>query len=187
MKTFEQLGPKNTKEALNIAIKKAIDLDTDLVVATSSGETAELLYTMAAKEHFKNHIIAVSLAYGSRNPGENALSEDKRKELTDMGITIVTAAHVLGGAERGLSKTYGGISPIEVMADTLRMISRGVKVGVEIAVMALDAGTIPYGKPVVCIGGSGKGADSVCVITPSYAASILKTKVNEIVCKPFIG
>ena len=34
------------------------------------------------------------------------------------------------------------------------------------------------------VGGTGGGADTACVITPSYTASLLETKVNEILCKP---
>jgi len=185
MKLFDKIGPENTDETLQIALDKAKAMHTDLVVATSSGATAKQLKSLADQQGFTGKVVTITLAYGSRTPGENVMSEEMRQELIQSGVIVVTAAHVLSGAERGLSKTYGGISPIEVMADTLRMISRGVKVCVEIAVMALDAGAIEYAKPVVCIGGSGKGADSVCVITPSYAASILKTKVNEIVCKPY--
>ena len=71
------------------------------------------------------------------------------------------------------------------MADTLRMISRGIKVCVECATMALDAGAIDYQKAVVCIGGSGAGADAACVMTPEYAHNILKTKVHEFLCMPY--
>lgn len=187
MKTFEKLGPANTLETLTLAMSKASQLHSDLVIASSSGQTALDAVQLAKEKQFTGALIVVSLAYGSRTPGSNVMSEAIRQQLQQAGVTVITAAHVLSGAERGLSKKYGGISPIEVMADTLRMISRGVKVCVEIAIMANDAGALTYGQPVVCVGGSGKGADSACVITPAYASNILETKVNEIICKPFIG
>lgn len=185
MRVFEKLGKLNTDETLEIAINKAIALNTDIVVATSSGDTAFKAIEKANKLNYHGKIIAVTLAYGTKVPGENPLSEENRHQLTSLGVQVVTAAHVLSGAERGISKTYHTISPIEIMADTLRMISRGIKVCVEIGVMALDVGAISYQKPVVCIGGSGGGADSACVMTPEYAANILKTKIHEILCMPY--
>lgn len=185
MRIFEKEGPINTKEALDLAIAKAIELNTDIVVATTSGDTAMKTALTARQTEFKGKIITVTHAYGSRAAGKNAMQEITRQELKEMNVEVVTAAHVLSGAERGLSKVHQGIYPIEIMADTLRMISRGVKVCVEISVMANDAGKIKYGKPVVCIGGSRSGADTVCIITPEYASNILKTQIHEIVCMPY--
>ena len=98
--------------------------------------------------------------------------------------TVVTAAHALSGAERGISKAFGGVYPVEIMAATLRMFGQGVKVCVEIALMAADCGAIRAKQPVMVVGGTGGGADTACVITPSYTTSLLETKVNEILCKP---
>lgn len=50
--------------------------------------------------------------------------------------------------------------------------------------MAADCGAIQAKQPVMVVGGTGGGADTACVITPSYTASLLETKVNEILCKP---
>jgi hypothetical protein len=50
--------------------------------------------------------------------------------------------------------------------------------------MALDAGLIPYGKPVIALGGTGRGTDTASIITPGYSSSVLDTKIHEIVCKP---
>ena len=185
MKVFEKIGPENTQETIEIALNKAIELGTDIVFASSTGKTALEILKVAKEKKFKNKLVMISLAYGYPNPGENRLDETLRKELENQGIHIITAAHVLSGAERGISKVYKTISPVEIMADTLRMISRGIKVCVECATMALDAGAIDYQKAVVCIGGSGAGADAACVMTPEYAHNILKAKVHEFLCMPY--
>ena len=70
------------------------------------------------------------------------------------------------------------------MAFTLRMLSQGVKVCVEIAIMALDADLIPLGDRIIAIGGTGNGADTATILTPSHAASVFETKIHEILCKP---
>ena len=74
--------------------------------------------------------------------------------------------------------------PVEIIADTLRMLGQGVKVCVECAIMALDAGEIPFGTPVVSIGGTSRGADTVLSVTPGYASTVLDTKIHAIYCKP---
>ena len=55
---------------------------------------------------------------------------------------------------------------------------------VEIAVMALDAGLIPYGKAVIAVGGTGRGADTAMVLLPSHAKTIFDTQILELICKP---
>jgi hypothetical protein len=71
-----------------------------------------------------------------------------------------------------------------MMAQTLRMLGQGLKVCVEIATMALDAGLIPYGEEVVAVAGSSTGADTAVVIVPAHSNRFFDTKVKEIICKP---
>lgn len=183
MKLFD-VRQDNTLETFELAYKKAIELNTDIVLASTSGNTALRYAKFMEDKDFKGRSIVVSHVYGSKEKGSNAMSEEIRRQLKDQGIEIVTAAHALSGVERGLSSVYKGVYPAELIAHALRMISAGVKVCVEIALMACDAGVIEYKKPVVCIGGTAKNADTACVVTPTYSASLLETKVNDILCKP---
>lgn len=76
------------------------------------------------------------------------------------------------------------VNPPSIVAHTLRMFGQGTKVAVEIAVMALDAGLIPYGSEVIAIGGSGGGADTALVVKPAHAKNFFDTQIREIICKP---
>ena len=177
---FEHAGKTNTDEAIKLAIKtaKSRDIKT-IVVASNSGTTAKLLIN---KGDF--NIVCVPHVNGFVKPGENEMSPAARKELRDAGIEVLTTTHLLSGAERGISHKFGGAYPVEIIAHSLRMLGQGIKVCVETTVMALDAGLVPYGTPVIAIGGSGTGADTVAIITPSHANSIFETKIHEIICKP---
>ena len=104
--------------------------------------------------------------------------------LEARGVTIYTAAHALSGAERGLSSKLGGFGPVEVAAHALRMIGRGVKVCVEIAMMTADAGLVELHEPIITIGGTGFGADTALVIRPAPTAEFLDSKVDRIICMP---
>lgn len=184
MIVFEKTGPGNTEETLKIALKTAQEKGMDIVVASSEGDTALNLMQKAKDTGFTGKIVCVSCAYGSKTAGINRLSDERRAELEQNGVRVVTAAHALSGGERGLTKMFGSVHPVELIAYTLRMFGQGTKVCVEIALMALDCGSISYGKQVVAIGGSGRGADTACVLTPAYTADLMETKIHEILCKP---
>jgi len=91
---------------------------------------------------------------------------------------------LFGGVGRAARLKHGGIYPDEIAAETLRMFGQGVKVAVEISVMALDSGLVPYGKKIIAVGGSGRGADAAIILTPSHAKTIFETRIHEILCKP---
>lgn len=179
---FETVGKVNTKDTTSLALKAAVEKNIKYIVAASSrGDTAKLL----ANTNDIN-IICVTHANGYPEPGKSEMSQEIRKELVDLGMKVLTTSHVLSGAERGVSRAFGGAYPIEIIAHSLRMFGQGTKVCVEVGIMALDAGLIPYGEPIIAVGGSGKGADTAVILTPSHASSIFETKIHEIICKPSI-
>jgi hypothetical protein len=59
-----------------------------------------------------------------------------------------------------------------------------MKVCVEIAVMAADAGRIPTDCDVICVGGTGRGADTAVVLRPAHSNSFFDLRVGEILCRP---
>jgi len=184
MVTFESTGLVNTDETLKIAVSYAKEHGCDIVAATSTGDTIFKLKEIADTMDFNGNIVAVRYVYGMKVRGENVMSDETYEKLLENNVKVVTAAHALSGAERGLSTKFTGVYPVEIVAAALRMLGQGTKVCVEIALMAVDSGNITYGKPVVCVGGSSHGADTACVITPGYTACLLETKIHEILCKP---
>jgi len=181
--TLNQDG--NTNSSLELAVGEAKKLNAPLLVASTSGETALAALQEARKQGVEKNLVIISSVYGSRGPGLNGMKEECKNELDGAGVKIITAAHALSGAERALSTKFKGVYPVEIIAHTLRMFSQGVKVAVEIAAMALDAGAIPAGVPVVAVGGTGRGADTAVTLTPSYTQDILSTRVHEILCMPY--
>ncbi len=185
MVCFENAGKQNTAETVRIAIEKAMELDCPIVAASTMGVTADALLTAAEKAGFKNKIIIVRGCSSRQRSGVNLMKPEVRDALLARGAVIVTAAHALSAGERSISGKHHGAYPLELMAETLRCFGHGTKVCFEVAVMALDADALPFGVPVVAVGGTHRGADTAVVITPSYSASLLDTVVHEILCKPF--
>lgn len=185
MIVFEKPGRHNTDETCRIAVERAKRMEAPIVAATTEGAAGLRLCEIAGELGFTGPIVIVTHAYGSRVPGENVLKEECRETMKAYGATLVTAAHALSGAERGISAQFKGIYPLEIMAQTLRILSQGIKVVVEIGSMALDAGAIAYGKPVVALGGTGHGLDTAVVMHPAHASKIFETNIHEILCMPY--
>lgn len=180
---FEKPGKDCTAQTVELALKAAKEENiSTIVVASGSGYTARF-FKEAAQNGMK--VVVVTHANGYKEPGSQELSPEVRKELEDCGMQVVTTSHVLSGAERGLSTRMKGIYPVEIMAYTLRMFGQGTKVCVECTVMALDCGAIQPG-PVVCVAGTGGGADTAWVLRPAHAQDILGTKLDKLICKPLL-
>lgn len=176
---WDKKGPECTEDTVSMAIQAAKEKGIKyVVVASNTGATAELFADKGLE------LVCVTHVNGFVNPGENEMSVESRSKLESLNIKVLTTTHVLSGAERSYSSKFGGIYPVEIIANTLRMFGQGVKVGVEIATMALDSGLIPYGESIIAVGGSGRGADSAIIIKPAHAKDILNTRIEEIICKP---
>ena len=72
----------------------------------------------------------------------------------------------------------------EIIANSLRIFGQGLKVCVEISMMAADAGFVSTTKPVVVFGGTGTGIDCVVILKPENTHNFFDIKINEIICKP---
>lgn len=168
-----------TDKTIETAAKRAEELGIKyVVIASSTGASVE-----KALGKFAN-IVWVTHHFGYIKANEFEFAKEMKDKMQKNGVSVVTAAHVLSGAERGLSSKFNGYGPVEIMASTLRMFGQGVKVAVEVATMAIDAGAIPDGEKVIAIGGTGRGSDSALVLTPAHAAKILDTKIHEVITKP---
>lgn len=178
---FENEGRENTAKTVELAVKAAKEQGIkELVVATSTGGTPPYLYNYDLEGI---HVTIVTTAYGYGGPGKNRLPEEKRAEFIAKGYDVVTAAHALTGVERSLG-TPASDAPGNVIAATLKLISRGTKVCVEIGAMACDAGCIAPGEPIVAVAGSGGGADTAVIMRPANTHKLFDTRIDEFICKP---
>lgn len=181
---FKNPGPSNTGDAIHLAVKRAGELGiTHMVVASTRGQTALKLC-----DALKNTGIAVTCVAehsGFAGGDTQLLKSDIRKKLEKKGARVLISPHVLSGIERSLSKKYGGISPVEIIAQALRQFGgEGIKVTVEIAVMAADAGLVPTDREIIAIAGTGKGADTAVVLKAAHMNNFFDLEIREIIAKP---
>jgi len=177
-------GPQNTDHVLELAAQEAkLENIKNLVVATCSGETAfRLLKFLSPKEY---NLVAVTHHVGFTSPGVDELSPENRQKLLEEGCKVLTTTHLFAGIDRSFRFKFQGIYPAEIVAQSLRLLGQGVKVATEIAIMALDAGLIPFGEDVIAIAGTGEGADTAVVLRPAHSHKLFDTKIKKIIIKPY--
>jgi len=180
---FDEQGGENTGRALDIAaaycrtnsIKK-------IVVASSTGATALKLKEKAGDGP---EVIAVTFGAGSRFTEEVEAFNKNYETLVQKGIKTVRGVHALSGAERTFENRYKtGFVPLNIVSDTLRMFSQGMKVCVEVSIMAAEAGLVSPAEEIIVLGGSGEGADTAVLMRPGYAANMFGIKIKEVLCMP---
>ncbi len=180
---FEGTGKEYTKETVKFAVDRARELGLhEFVIASNTGVSAWALIEQLDGKG--TGVTVITHAAGYKEPFKLEMDEVERENLIATGAVVITAGHALSGVERSFAGKHQGTYPALIVADTLRLFGQGMKVCVECAVMAADAGTLS-GERIVSIGGSGRGADTAVVLTPGHAASFLEQiKIHEVICKP---
>lgn len=179
---FQQAGSRNTSNTIELAVQRAKELGIKEIVAPSiTGETANALLDAAQGTC---DIIVVTSHAGFNEPFTKHMPDEVMQQLTARGAKMVRGSHALSGVERSLAQKYGGTYPVLIMADTLRMFGQGVKVAVEIAVMAADAGVL-NGNKIITLGGTHNGVDTALVVTPAHMNTFFDLQIHGVICKPF--
>lgn len=179
---FPKAGKANTLETLSLALNRAEELKIkDIVLASSYGYTAKQLIKFDIS---KLNVVCVTHHAGFDKPGQVELTDKTKRLLEAKGVKVFRGTHFFSGVARAMRMEFGGVYTGEIVANTYRTFGEGMKVCVEIAIMALDAGLIPYGKEIIAIAGTGQGADTAIVLKPAHGKRFFNTQILEIICKP---
>jgi hypothetical protein len=178
---FEKPGKDNTDAVMEAVRTRARELGINtIVVASYHGYTAE----KAVKALEGKKIIVVGGFFeptmqnlaGAFSQGDEKLIREK--------ATVLIATHLFSGINRAMRKTFDSSSPGEIAAQALRIVGVGVKVAIECAMMAADAGLVRTDEDVIAVAGTRGGADTAIVLQPVNSQNFFEIKVKEIVCKP---
>ena len=192
---FEEKKPENTDVLLDLVKKKALGRSIKyIVVASTRGGTG-----VKTAEVFKGLGVNVIVVTHQIGPSGPELLKDNEEKIKTLGAKIITCTHAFGGVGSSLKgaqfkrpsqptpQDYWPpyTPPIgELIANVLRIFSQGMKVCIEITLMAADAGAIPIGESVIAIAGQGGGADTAIIIKSANANSFFDLDVQEIIAKP---
>lgn len=179
---FEKPGPEQTYATLCAAKERAGELGIDTVVlATTTGATA-----LKAQEVFGTTVRIIGVTLQAGTWGKYAPPDPKLVEkVREQGGIILTATHALmGNVGSAIRDKFGGLPTEELIAYTYYTFGQGMKVAVEVALMAADAGLLNMEKEVIAIAGTGVGADTAIVLKPAFTTNFFDLRIREIIAMP---
>ncbi len=156
----------------------------NIVLASTTGLTGSLASEMNARDYDGMfNLVIITHCKGFRDPNKDELEAHYAVKIRKNGARIHTGTMVFHNINDALrARDYP--SELTLMADTLRMFGQGIKVAVEVVLMATDAGLIPEQKSVFAIAGTGLGADTGALILSANSRRAFKLKVKDLVIKP---
>jgi len=181
---FDKPGRENTDAVLEIVKRYSRESGIKtVVVASYQGYTAGR--AIQVLDGLKVIVVAGFLEPTDKNLAETFTQGDE--SLIRSKATVLIATHLFSGVNRAMRKKFDSSSPGEIIAQTLRMVGTGVKVGIECTVMAADAGLVSTEEDVIAVAGTRSGADTAIVLRPVHSQDLFDLKVKEILCKPLVG
>lgn len=178
---FAKAGGDNTEKTLDLLVQAASHYQVDqVVVASTWGDTG-----LAAAQRLQGKnidLVIVTHNSGFKAAGALEMPAATRSEIEALGGRVFTGTmpfRTIGTAIR--EKT--GYSQQDLVANVLRLFCQGIKVCVEIVLMASDAGLISP-KMVLAVAGTGRGADTLALIKPASSNKLFDLKVKDILAKP---
>jgi hypothetical protein len=172
---FEKPGKENTMNVLQLTKERARARGIRrIVLASTRGDTARI--AADSLEGTGLHLIVIPWQFGFRDtqpfPQELVVELQKKGHQVHFGTMLFHTGDL-----------YGSGIP-QAMADLLRTFSQGIKVCVEILMMACDGGCVAIGEKVIAVSGTFAGADTAVVATVSTSNRIKGLRIQEIICKP---
>lgn len=187
---FEEPGKQNTECVLE-AVSKRVDNGgiSKVIVASTSGETA-LKFARALQG--KAEVFCVTEAPFRRewNEAWPCLDAENEEALRKLGATVINNVpyvfhdSVLEGAR------WNAAAPERLVKETLYCFGQGLKVAVEVVLIAVSCGFVPPFEDVIAVGGSSRGADTAIALRGTYPACIFdkdprkRLEIREIIAMP---
>jgi hypothetical protein len=174
---FEETGPGNTAAVLGLVKKRAREAGVKrVVIASTRGSTAREASAALADTEIK--LVVIPHQYGFRE--EMEFDSALIGELEQAGHRVHWATMLFH-----TDGFYGSNAPT-ALATMLRTFGQGMKVCLEILLMAADGGLVSRGEKVIVVAGSGRGADTAILATASTSNRLKEVRVHEILCKPLL-
>ena len=172
---FEEAGEENTSEVLRLVRERANARGIDKVIlASTRGNTARSAMEAFANTNIKLIVIPWQFGFDETQqfPRELVSELEAKGHKVHFGTMLFQT-----------EAFYGSRTP-RAMANLLRMFCQGIKVCVEILLMAADGGLAVMGEKVIAIAGTTAGADTAVLATASPSTKLAGLHISEIICKP---
>lgn len=172
---FETAGKEHTSEVLKLVRERAQARGiTKVVLASTRGDTARAAVDAFAGSDIRLVVIPHQFGFRERQtfPQELISELEKKGHRVHFGTMLFH------------TDDFYGVRTPRLMATLLRTFCQGIKVCVEITLMACDGGCIASGEKVITVAGTGAGADTAVVVTSAPTTRLADLHIHEIICKP---
>lgn len=179
---FEKPGKENTDRCVEIVASLVDEGFRHVVAATTVGDTG-----VAVARRLKDkdvNLVFITHSSGFKEPNKMELEPKNWEEIVNLGGRIYTGTILTHSIETAFAQKFEGLYPTMIVAQSLRRFGEGPKVCCEIVMEGCDAGLIPEFEEVVAVAGTGRGADTVCIIKSAASKRFFDLKVLEILAKP---
>ncbi len=179
---FDKPGPENTSACLDLLVKGVDAGFKHVVAASTTGESgAQLARRLAGKNA---NLVVVGHSVGFKGPNIDEFLPQHHEVITKAGGKVLKATILTHSLDTSIAEQFKGSAPTLLIANTLRRLGQGLKVCVEIAMEAVDAGLIPEEEEIITSAGTARGWDTVAVIKSAASKRFLRLAVLEIWAKP---
>ena len=176
---FEKPGKENTTEVIQLVKERAHARGINrFVVASTRGATAkDFLEAVTGTDH---RLVIVPWQFGFKGE-DQPFPQELVNELRAKNHQVHFGTMLFHTGD-----FYGTGAP-QAMANVLRTLGQGMKVCIEILLMACDGGCIRIGEKVIAVAGTGSGADTAVVASAAPSTKLASLRIHEIICKPVMS
>ncbi len=175
---LEKPGKENTDEVIKLVLERAkLRNISSIVVASTRGNTAKSVSEAVEGENI--NLVVVPWQFGFKGK-ENPFPQDLVNELREKKHIVHFGTMLFHTTD-----LYCTNIP-QAMANILRVFGQGIKVCIEIIMMACDGGCLGIGEKVIAVAGTGSGADTAVLATAAPSTNITSLRIHEIICKPIL-
>jgi hypothetical protein len=193
---FDKPGRENTDDVIELTLARLNEGDVStIVVASTTGYTALKLSSALhgrASQGSKVTIVSVAETPLIREWGHEypCLSPETREELEKRGVIVADRVPYLFHSSVLDASRWTAPAPEEIVRDTLYAFGQGLKVAVEVALIAVASGFVEPFQDVIALGGTSRGADTAIVVRATFPNHVLgkdadkRLRIREILCMP---
>ncbi|MCR4405178.1 MAG: hypothetical protein NUW06_07915 [Candidatus Acetothermia bacterium] len=180
---FASYGAKNTNGVIEAVAERLEEGEIKtVVVASSSGETAIKL-AEKVRDRAKRIICVSDPPWGrERFPESPGISLENRAKLEALGVEIIDYMPYASVAYswQASGNVYGVLDLLVMASDAFRMVGgNGLKVAIEVGLMATNAGKDAPGEEIIAAGGTGGGADTAIVMKAAFSCVIFSKEPEK--------
>ena len=190
---FEKAGKHNTGKVIEAVVQRLAEGDVKTVVVSSTTGYTAHAFSEALQGH--DYITLISVAesalvreWGAEYP---TLKPQTKEELERRGVIVVDKVSYVFHHSPFDDSKWQVPTPEEIARETLYAFGQGLKVAVEVVLIAVTMGILEPFQDVVAVGGTHRGVDTAIVMNATYPNYIFsqdpgkRLQIHEVLCKPW--